>query len=154
MQWAYQQLGGSGGSLANPFGGTAGTQGNLVYNDEKVHIGFTGDSGVHDIYSNDFTLDVASTSARVTVEKTHDTRFSPPEEVIKITVRDQATGIESVYFLHNIDIIESIKINTPNAKNVTDLTRSVKIGKFTYRKPASPKKLKAIKPTPSQRLSN
>lgn len=154
MQWAYQQLKGSGGSWANPFGGTMGTQGNLVYNDEKVRIGFTGDSGVHDIYSNNFTLDVASASARVTVEKTRDTRFSPPEDVIKITVTDQATGKESVYFLHDIDSIESIKINTPNAKNVTDLTRSVKVGKFTYRKPASQKRLKTIKPTPSQRLSN
>jgi hypothetical protein len=153
MQWAHQQLEGSGGSWANPFGGTAGTQGNLVYNDEKVRIGFTGD-GVRDIWSNNFTLDVAPASAKVAVEKTQDTRFKPPENVIKITVRDPATGKESVYFLHNIDSIESIKINTPNAKNVTDLTRSVKVGKFTYRKPADLKKLKAVKPTPSQRLSN
>ena len=123
-----------------------------MYNDEKVRIGFTGD-GVHDIWSNNFTLDVASASAKVTVEKTLDTRVSPPEEVIKITVKDPATGKESVYFVHNIDGMESIKINTPNAKNVTDLTRSVKVGKFTYQKPGSQKKLKAIKPTPSQRLS-
>jgi hypothetical protein len=153
MKWAYQQLEGSGGSWANPFGGSAGTQGNVVYNDEKVRIGFTGE-GVHDIWSNDVTLDVAPASAKVAVEKTRDTRFSPPEEVIKITVKDQATGKESVYFVHNIDSIESIKINTPNAKDVTDTTRSVKVGKFTYRKPADLKKLKAVKPTPSQRISN
>lgn len=97
---------------------------------------------------------MAPTSAKVTVEKTQDTRFKPPENVIKITVRDPATGKESVYFVHGFDGMESIKINTPNAKNVTDLTRSVKVGKFTYRKPASQKRLKTIKPTPSQRLSN
>ena len=153
MKWAHQQLEGSGGSWSNPFSGTAGTQGNMVYNDEKVRIGFSGE-GVHDIWSNNFTLDVAPASAKVTVEKTQDTRFKPPENVIKITVRDPATGKESVYFLHNIDSIESIKINTPNAKNVTDLTRSVNVGKFTYRKPADLKKLKAVKPTPRHRLSN
>lgn len=153
MQWAYQQLNGSGGSWADPFGGTAGTQGNKVYNDEKVRIGFTGE-GVHDIWSKDFTLDVATASAKVTVEKTQDTRFKPPGNVIKITVNDPATGKESVYFVHDFDRMESIKINTPNAKNVTDLTRSVKVGKFTYRKPEDLNKLRAVKPTPSQRLSN
>jgi hypothetical protein len=153
MQWAYQQLKGSGGSWANPYGGTSGPQGNMVYNDKKVRIGFTGE-GVHDIWSNDFTLDVALSSAKVTVEKTLDTRFSPPEDVIKITVKDPATGKERVYFVHGFDSMESVKINTPNAKNVTDPTRLVKVGKFTYRKPADLKKPGTVKPTPSQKLSH
>ena len=153
MKWAYQQLEVSGGSWANPFGGTPGTQGNIIHNEEKVRIGFTGE-GVHDIWSNDFTLDVAPASAKVTVEKVGDTRFSPPEDVIKITVIDPATGNESVYFVHDFNGMESIKINTPNAKNVTDSTRLIKVGKFTYRKPGNLKKQKKVKPDPSQRPSN
>lgn len=153
MRWAHRQLEGSGGSWANPFGGTPGTQGNVIYNEEKVRIGFTGE-GVHDIWSNDFTLDVAPASAKVTVEKTHEARISPPENVIKITVKDPATGKESVYFVHDFDGMESIKINTPNAKNVSDPTRSVKVGKFSYRKPADLKKQQKVKPAPSQRPSH
>ncbi|MFO1464750.1 MAG: hypothetical protein U1F66_13365 [bacterium] len=154
MQWAAGQLGyggpqaggwnpgmgGPGGPMgqqgpqSNQFGGMSGTMDNWVYTDEKASIGFTGD-GTHDIWSNDTTINVAPTSAKVTVENTNDTRTQPPESVVKITVTDPATGTQAVYFVHNYDPTkDKIKINTPDsASQVVNNTGDPNIttGKFT-----------------------
>ncbi len=154
MQWASQQLGysaptGQGalppmangqmppqtGQQSNQFGGTSGTMDNWVYTNEKAEIGFTGD-GTHDIWSNDVTIDVAPTSAKVTVENTTDTRFQPNESVVKITVTDPATGTQATYFVHDYDPSkDKIKINTPDSTsqvtNNTGDTTSITTGHFT-----------------------
>jgi len=148
MDWASKQLGDSNamsfddsmetpdqaGSAAtlgpDPFGGMPGTMNNYVYTEEDAHIGFVG-NGVRDIWSNDVTIDVAPVSAQVTTEATQDTRTQPPEDVIKITVKDPATGTEATYFIHNY-LDANIKINTPSREaQVTNGTPTyVEVGKF------------------------
>ncbi|MDL1871211.1 hypothetical protein FBR05_03300 [Deltaproteobacteria bacterium PRO3] len=147
MQWAAGQLGygapqawdpmaAGQGSLpaaetaADPFGGQPGAMDNLVYTQETTQIGFIGEERPMDIWSTDITLDVASTSVDVTVEETQDTRFQPPETVLKVVMTDQATGKTSVYFLHDPEEIESLKINTPGAKHVNDLSGRAEVGEF------------------------
>ncbi|KAB2842652.1 hypothetical protein F9K50_01575 [bacterium] len=160
MQWASQQLGyggaqawdpsmgggygpqgpmgpmGQQGPQSNQFGGMSGTMDNWVYTDEKNTVGFTGD-GTHDLWGNDVTINVAPTSANVTIENTTDTRFQPNEPVVKITVTDPATGTQAVYFVHDYDPAngDKIKINTPNSTqqvtNNTGDTTSITTGKFT-----------------------
>lgn len=155
MQWAAGQLGyggaqawdpsmgGSGpqgpamatGPQSNQFGGMSGTMDNWVYTDEKNTVGFTGD-GTHDLWGNDVTINVAPTSADVTIENTTDTRFQPSESVVKITVTDPATGTQAVYFVHDYDPAngDKIKVNTPNSdQQVNNLTGdpSITTGKYT-----------------------
>ncbi|MDL1872474.1 hypothetical protein FBR05_09720 [Deltaproteobacteria bacterium PRO3] len=151
MQWAAGQLnlgtwdpgisqapnGGVGVNQvqSNQFGGMTGTMDNWVYTDEKNSVGFTGD-GTHDLWGNDVTINVAPTSADVTVETTTDTRFQPAETVVKITVTDPATGTQAVYFVHDYDPAngDKIKINTPNSdQQVVNNTGDPNIttGKFT-----------------------
>ena len=152
MQWAAGQLGyggaqswdpsmGQGGPVgpmgpqSNQFGGMTGTMDNWVYTDEKNNVGFTG-NGTHDLWGNDVTINVAPTSADVTVETTTDTRFQPAETVVKITVTDPATGTQAVYFVHDYDPAngDKIKINTPNSdQQVVNNTGDPNIttGKFT-----------------------
>ncbi|MCE9624712.1 MAG: hypothetical protein K8R69_04530 [Deltaproteobacteria bacterium] len=151
LEWAKQQLGygqpawdpsmgGMGGATSggtqqgqnNAFGGIPGTMDNWVYTSATSEIGFTGD-GTHDIWSNDFTLDVSPVSAQVTIEYTMDTRLQPPEQVAKITVKDPATGTEAVYFVHDFDPAagDTIKINTPDASQVTDTDGLATWGEFT-----------------------
>ncbi|MDL1872796.1 hypothetical protein FBR05_11430 [Deltaproteobacteria bacterium PRO3] len=160
MQWASQQLGyggaqawdpsmgggygpqgpmgpmGQQGPQSNQFGGMSGTMDNWVYTDENNTVGFTGD-GTHDLWGNNVVINVAPTSASVTVENTTDTRFQPNEPVVKITVTDPATGTQAVYFVHDYDPAngDKIKINTPNSTqqvtNNTGDTTSITTGKFT-----------------------
>lgn len=146
MQWAAGQLGysvpqawdpmatgsvGASGDIASdPFGGQPGTMDNLVYTQETTRIGFIGEERPMDIWSSDISLDVASTSVDVTVEETQDSRFQPPETVLKVVMTDKATGKTSVYFLHDPEEIESLKINTPGAKHVNDLSGRAEIGEF------------------------
>ncbi|HEX5033370.1 MAG TPA: hypothetical protein VFW62_02715, partial [bacterium] len=152
LQWAQQQLGygqqawdpslggmGGGAPLGGPqqgqtnqFGGMAGTMDNWVYTNGKSQIGFTG-NGTHDIWSNEFILDVAPVSAQVTIEMTTDTRFQPPEEVAKIVVTDPATGTEAVYFVHDFDPAagDTIKINTPDASQLNDAGGIATWGEFS-----------------------
>lgn len=138
LQWAQQQMGygqsawdpcmgggapmgGSQAGQGNAFGGIPGTMDNWVYTQSQAQIGFTG-NGTHDIWSNEIILDVSPVSAQVTVEYTTDTRFQPPEEVAKITVRDPATGTEAVYFVHDFDPAagDTLEIRTPQDSQVTD----------------------------------
>lgn len=147
MEWAAGQLGygapqawdpmaaGQGSApavetAADPFGGEPGAMDNLVYTQETTKIGFIGEERPMDIWSTDITLDVASTSVDVTVEETQDSRFQPPETVLKVVMTDQATGKTSIYFLHDPEEIESLKINTPGAKHVNDLSGRVEVGEF------------------------
>ena len=151
LEWARQQLGygqpswdpsmgGMGGAASggpqqgqsNQFGGIPGTMDNWVYTNASSEIGFTG-NGTHDIWSNEFILDVAPVSAQVTVEYTTDNRLQPPEQVAKIVVKDPATGTEAVYFVHDFDPAsgDTIKINTPDASQVTDATGIATWGEFT-----------------------
>ncbi len=154
MQWASQQLGyaqggptmvggapppagpgaGAQAGQSNQFGGVYGPMGSWTYTSEKSEIGFTGD-GTHDIWSNQTIIDVAPTSAKVTVENTNDTRSTPAEAVVKITVTDPATGTQATYYVHNYDPSkDTIKINTPDTTQVTNNTgdtTSITTGKFT-----------------------
>ncbi len=147
MQWAAGQLGygspqawdpmasGQQGfppaeAAADPFGGQLGAMDNLVYTQETTQIGFIGEERPMDLWSTDITLDVASTSVDVTVEETQDTRFQPPETVLKVVMTDKATGKASVYFLHDPEEIESLKIHTPGAKHVNDLSGRAEVGEF------------------------
>ncbi len=108
------------GPQSNQFGGMSGTMDNWVYTEATAKIGFTG-NGTHDIWSNDVTIDVAPVSGHVTVEQTNDTRSTPAESVVKITVTDPATGTEAVYFVHDFDPAkDTIKINTPEESQLTN----------------------------------
>jgi hypothetical protein len=154
MDWASEQLGSESGW--DPYGGSPGPEGNTVYNAERVRIGFVGD-GTSDIWSDDVTLDVASTSATVTVERTTDTRTKPPEEIVKIVVRDPATGTEAVYVVHDYEDEqpkiqapgrvqihgadyedEVVTVNVPSSAQVTDPTDTVRIEVLRVRKPGPP----------------
>ncbi len=117
-------------AASDPFGGQPGAMDNLVYTQETTKIGFIGEERPMDLWSTDITLDVASTSVDVTVEETQDTRFQPPETVLKVVMTDKATGKTSVYFLHDPEEIESLKINTPGAKHVNDLSGRAEVGEF------------------------
>jgi hypothetical protein len=136
--WAMTQMNGSEGSQWDPLGETGageqnGTQGNTVYDDVTSHVTYSGDPGPYDVYSFDFILDVPSTAVDVMVEKTTDSRLQPPEtDVIKITLKNKATGVETVYFVHNSEDINSIKINTPNALHIDDKTgdNRIETGKY------------------------
>ncbi len=147
MQWAQQQLNGGGAGAwdpmaggdplgagageEDPFGGTTGPLGSIVHSEMDVRLGFTADGKVHDIFAYNFTLDVASPAATVTAEKTTDTRTQPPEEVVKIVVKDPTTGGETVYMVHSPGDLENLIINSPKGKKVTDLTGGlVQIGEF------------------------
>lgn len=139
MKWAHEQLYGRAnwgdqGKGQNAFGGVPGPMNNWIYNEEAVRIAFVGDSKPSDIWSNDVTLDVAPLSAKVNVEITTDTRLNPPEEVIKIIVKDPATGKESVYFIHDHHDAK-IKINVHDKKQVIDQSGIVKVGTFRVKKP-------------------
>ncbi len=105
---------------SDPFGGIPGTLNNIVHNEEKAEVGFTGDC-VRDIWSNDVTINVAPMSAEITAERTTDSRWQPAEEVIKIIVRDRATGTEAVYFIHDAADAE-IKIKSPSESQLNDMT--------------------------------
>ncbi len=149
LQWAQQQLGygqqawdpsmGGGAPLGGPqqgqtnqFGGMPGTMDNWVYTNGKSEIGFTG-NGTHDIWSNEFILNVAPVSAHVSITYVTDTRTQPPEEVAKIVVTDPATGTEAVYFVHDFDPAagDTIKVNTGEASQVTDAEGIATWGEFT-----------------------
>ncbi len=147
MNWAYGQINGSGASgwgegLSGPgmgqgqpglgpdqFGGMPGTLNNYVHTEEEARVGYTGNV-TRDFWSNEIDLDIAPLSAKVTAERTTDTRTQPPEDVIKVTVTDSATGTEAVYFIHDY-ADANIKINVPSATQVTDNTGGlVTVGKF------------------------
>lgn len=114
---------------SDPFGGRTGPLNNLVYNEEKARIGFTGNSQISDIWSDDVTIDVAPLSASVTSEITVDTRFHPAEEVLKIIVKDPATGTESVFMIHDRKDAK-IRINTPKESQLTSKAPAVTWGHF------------------------
>lgn len=138
MQWAAGQLGyqsagqswnpevgmaGAQGSLGQgaPEGAILGTMDNVVWNQPKAHIVAQNDPRAQDIWSNEVTLDVPSLSAQVTSEITTDTRLSPPETVLKIVVKDPATGMESCYFVHDYEDAH-IELRTPEQKQIQDAT--------------------------------
>ena len=135
MDWASTQLGA--GSDWNPVpGGVPGPNGTLVYSAPHAHIAFVGREGVHDIWSNDVTIDIASVSATVHAEITTDTRMSPPMQVIKIVVTDPATGKTSTYYVH--DVTTAIEINVPDPRQLTSAVKGVRPGVFRYAKPGAP----------------
>ncbi|MFO1464115.1 MAG: hypothetical protein U1F66_10100 [bacterium] len=136
MQWAAAQLGyqspgnswdpsigmtGNQGSRGQgvPEGAVLGAMGNVVWNQSEAHIVAQSDPRAQDIWSNEVTLDVTSLSAQVTSEITTDTRLSPPEEVLKIIVKDPATGMESCYFVHDYEDA-NIEIRTSEQKQIQD----------------------------------
>jgi hypothetical protein len=102
-------------------GGFVGVLGNYVYNKGSTHIEFIGSEVPHDIYTDEFTLDVPYESANVTVEVTEDTRIQPPENVLKITVTDPMVGATTVYYVHDYEEDgKSITLNTADGEaNVT-----------------------------------
>lgn len=121
--------GGPGGMEPDMFGGLPGVMGTYVHTEEEARVGFTGNV-TRDFWSNDIDIDVAPLSATVTAETTTDTRSQPPEDVIKITVKDPATGTEAIYFIHDYADAD-IRINVPELSQVTDLTGGlVETGNF------------------------
>jgi len=145
MRWASEQLGAAGWDpiaganpasgnpdiSTDPFGGAAGPMGNIVHSEMDCRLGFVADGQTHDVFAYNFTLDVASPGAVVTVEMTTDTRTQPPEEnVARIVVKDPATGTETVYLVHAVSELENFNINTPKGKKVTDSTGQVTVGEF------------------------
>jgi len=131
---------GAGASMAqsDPFGGIPGTMGNLVHNEEKATVGMTGDA-TRDFWCNEVTLQFAMLSAKVTVDRTMDTRFNPPEDVIRVTGIDKATNATAVYYIHidDPDHLPKINIQTPNESQLTDSTGGlVEWKKFSGAKPS------------------
>lgn len=145
MNWAYGQMqGGWNASAGNadfgplqsetsdsddPFGGTPGPRGNLIYNNEKVRVGFTGRKETSDIWGNDVTIDVAPLSATVTSDMTLDTRTKPPEQVLRVIVKDSATETESVYYIHDYADAK-IQINTPKESQLLSKVAGTTWGQF------------------------
>lgn len=145
IRWTLGQMGAgaswdpvAGGSAAgetteaDAFGGITGTMGNLIHNEEQARIGFTG-SETRDIWSDDVVIDVAPLSAVITSETTTDTRWQPPENVLKITVKDPATGQEAVYFVHDYENAH-IKVRSPREAQLTDFTDAADAGLVTWEK--------------------
>ena len=142
LSWAQDQLSASqDGSEWNPSptppetaplpeGAQAGSMGNLVYNQGDAHLEFNGETRPIDLWCNEIVLDVASNSAQVQIESTQDSRWDPPESVLKITVEDKATGQSSCYFVHNPQDLSSLKINTPGAKHVVDGSGKAQVGEY------------------------
>ncbi|MCE9624691.1 MAG: hypothetical protein K8R69_04425, partial [Deltaproteobacteria bacterium] len=110
MEWASDQLGYAGPQATNlelggfpqgsddssgfpqqevPNGASVGPMGTLVWNSPTADITDVGGHETHDIWSNEVHLAVASVGATVTSEITTDTRLSPPEQVLKIVVKDK-----------------------------------------------------------------
>lgn len=138
MEWAAGQLGyaapqgrawnpmgaGQGPGLGDPMhvpppqGAKRGVMDNWVYSEETAAITFADGNSTNDIWSNKVKIDVPSLSAKIRSEITQDTRLSPPERVLKITVTDPATQTQSVYFVHDFEDAE-IEIRSPEQHQVT-----------------------------------
>lgn len=125
MAWASGQLG---------YDSSGWGAGGMSSGAEQVRLAYVGREGVADIYANEITLDIASVSAKVTVEQTSDTRFNPAEPVVKIIVTDPATGTQSVYFVHDYADAE-IEINTPGDGQISGESKLLQIGRFVFAKP-------------------
>ncbi|MFO1462888.1 MAG: hypothetical protein U1F66_03865 [bacterium] len=115
--------------LGLPQGASLGTMDNIVWTNEKAEIRFDGQSATHDIWSNDVAVTVDSLSAHVTSEITTDTRLNPPEEVLKIIVKDPATGGESVYFVHDYEDAK-VKVQTSEQSQLEDASGRTEWEKF------------------------
>ena len=139
MRWAYDQLMVQSGPVwdpmafqsaspdlpgetqVDPFGGTRGTHNNWTHTHEKTEIGFTGEER-RDIWSNEIDLDIAPLSAQVQVVKVMDENIEPPEEVLKVLVKDGATGTQATWVIHDYQDAQ-IRINVPDVEDqVEDLT--------------------------------
>jgi len=126
--------------LPLPDGTALGPMGNVIWADPTADITFNSDPRDQDIWSPDVTLNVPSLAANVTMEKIQDTRAdaSNPEDVLKITVTDKATGFATVYYVHDYESAK-IKLNTPSttqvptSSTIDDLTNSgvLTLGQYT-----------------------
>src|SRR5262249_34546358 len=105
-------MGGPGGPQGAPQGAALGPSGNIVWTSGTANITASGDPRQNDIWSNDVTINVPSMSASVTSQITTDTQTQPNEQVLKITVHDPATGVDTVYLVHDYSDAK-IKINSP-----------------------------------------
>jgi len=144
--WGPNGQPGQQGLPPDAFGGIEGANGNYVYNEETAEFGFVGSEVPRDVYANDVTSNVAQTSVQVTVELVMDTSIEPPEEVIKVTYYDPATGVTQIDRYHDWKDLE-LKINTPGGKNVTFLNGTdlltneetddpiITVGEFKKQKP-------------------
>src|SRR5262249_20099726 len=102
-----------------PQGASLGTQNNVVYNSPSATINAEGDTRVQDVWSNDVNINIPSLSATVTSQITTDPRFQPGEQVLKIISHDSATGVDTVYIIHDYADAK-IKINSPVKTQFTD----------------------------------
>ncbi|MCP5467704.1 MAG: hypothetical protein H7A32_00355 [Deltaproteobacteria bacterium] len=116
--------GGAGGAGGLPQGAIMGAHDNYVYNEfgDKI-INYTGGEAVatSDIWvgpGGSLNLNIAATSAEVTMEFVDDTRSNPPKKVLQIKVRDAATGDEHVYNVQDYENVnpENFFINTATGK--------------------------------------
>jgi hypothetical protein len=111
-----------GGELASsaviPEGAQPGPNGNAVFRTGTATTTYSPTSMPIDVLSDEFTLNVDIKVQDVSVEKTMDTRLNPPEEVIKIIVKDPySEPSETVYFVHEMDA--KLNINTIGGEGVT-----------------------------------
>jgi len=138
LQWAMAQLGTASGWVPGErhplFGGVVGPIGTIIHRRPKVRLAFTGDRRTHDIFSPIVIIDVPAPLAQVTAERTTDTRFKPPEEVLKLTVVNRATGAETTYFVHDHNRA-TITINTSASTQIVDPTRHIIQRILKFRKP-------------------
>lgn len=81
-----------------PPGATMGANGNLVYDQMDANIEHTPSQMPIDIYGNNVTINSGSMMTTFTWEITTDTRFNPPEQVLKGTASDG-----TVYFIHDYE---------------------------------------------------
>ena len=111
MNWAYQQLHGFDELQSDPFGGISGPNGDIIYDFEENQITATGASNIHRSWGNNSDLIVPSMAAGISYEPTQDSQIEPPQKVIKIVVKDNASNNPSGFT--GIDP-RQIKMQTPH----------------------------------------
>ncbi len=137
MQWVYSQLwGGQQGNVdgdfgppgvdgnqepqTDPDGGVMGPDGNWVYNEKSATMNYVGDETPHYSFAYNNTINVNSTSAKVTYEITSD-GLNPAHQVLKVIVKDDIFKTSSVYYLENFDHKDfKLNINVLDKSQVTE----------------------------------
>ena len=137
MNWAYQQIWGAGAgasqwgdamggeglpgtndSFSDPFGGKVGPNGDIIYDSKDAQVGFLGDGKTRHFFSHNIDINVASTSANVSIIEVMDESLDPPEKVWKVIVDNPIMGEKDVYIIHDPEDVESLNIMTPDEDQV------------------------------------
>jgi|GEM_PF-1903436 len=109
---------------------------NSVYTDEQNEFTCDGSTPVSDVWGNTATMNVPP-PCTVTFETTTDTRYNPPEEVVKAIVRNPAKrdssgeASQSVVFFHDgVKITCNAAKKSDGTSRVQDLTGDVTVGDY------------------------